>query len=179
MERRTFVLSVGALAGGGSLALGTGAFSSVEAERDFDVAVSEDASAYLGIEPASGPNGNYANVTDNDTLAIDLTEENDNIGSGIAGGEGLNADAVTGILDVFTLRNQGTQEVEVDVDPLLFVDIGGTNAVLSVLFVPGPTSPQLAPGDEINYSLLAVVIDESAVDSVSISDEIEITAEEV
>ncbi len=49
MDRRKFVLSVGALAGGGSLALGTGAFSSVEAERDVGVTVADDASAYLAF----------------------------------------------------------------------------------------------------------------------------------
>lgn len=54
MDRRKFVLSVGALAGGGSLALGTGAFSSVEAERDVGVTVADDASAYLGIQPGTG-----------------------------------------------------------------------------------------------------------------------------
>ncbi|MDF9744688.1 hypothetical protein [Natrinema salsiterrestre] len=199
MERRKFVLSAGALAASGGIALGTGAFSTVEAERDVGVAVSDDSSAYLGIEPGDGPNGNYVDTTDSDALAINLTGDNDNIGSGLAGGEGLNANAVTGIADLFKIQNQGTQEVQLEVAPLAFADADFANfdGVLGVLLVPqiggvaldydmSWTPPvnlislsELSPGDEIDFSLAAFAIPESAVDSVEISDEIEITAEEL
>jgi hypothetical protein len=199
MERRTFVLSAGALAASGGIALGTGAFSNVEAERDVGVAVADDASAYLGLKPGDGPNGNYVDTTDSDALAINLTGDNDNIGSGLAGGEGLNANAVTGIADLFKIQNQGTQDIELEVAPLAFADaeFANFNGVLGVLLVPqiggialdfdmSWTPPQnlislstLSPGDEIDFSLAAFAAPESSIDSVEISDQIEITAEQL
>ncbi|QRV13594.1 hypothetical protein JMJ58_11540 [Haloterrigena salifodinae] len=198
MERRNFVLSIGTLAAGGGLALGTGAFSSVQAERDVAVTVSEDASAYLGIQPGDGPNGNYVDTTDSDALAINLTGDNDNVGDGIAGGQGLNANAVTGIEDIFQIQNQGTQEVELRVTPLAFGDVDWQdfNGVLGVLLVPQTGGIEidlewppwesnfisistLSPGEEIEFSLAAFALPETAVDSVAVNDEIEITAEEV
>lgn len=197
MERRKFVLSVGTLAAGGSLALGTGAFSSVEAERDVGVTVADDASAYLGIQPGDGPNGNYVDTTGSDALAISLTGENDNIGDGLAGGKGLNANAVTGIDEIFQIQNQGTQDIELQVTPLAFGDVNwqGFDGVLGVLLVPQaggigidvewPPSESnfisvstLSPGDEIDFGLAAFALPESAVDSVIVDDQIEITAEE-
>ncbi|NUB89682.1 hypothetical protein HT576_01355 [Haloterrigena sp. SYSU A121-1] len=198
MERRNFVLSIGTLAAGGGLALGTGAFSSVRAERDVAVTVSEDASAYLGVQPGDGPNGNYADTTDSDALAITLTGDNDNVGDGIAGGQGLNANAVTGIEDIFQIQNQGTQEVELRVTPLAFGDVDWQDfdGVLGVLLVPQAgevgidlewppwesnfvSISTLSPGEEIEFSLAAFALPETAVDSVAVNDEIEITAEEV
>ncbi len=198
MERRKFVLSVGALAAGGSLTLGTGAFSSVEAERDVAVNVADDASAYLGIQPGDGPNGNYVDTTDSDALAINLTGDNDNIDDGLAGGKGLNANAITGIADIFEVQNQGTQEIELQVTPLAFGDVSWQNfdGVLGVLLVPHAGSidveiewfppsvnfisiSTLSPGDEIEFSLVAFALPESAVDSVAVDDEIELTAEAI
>lgn len=198
MERRKFVLSVGTLAAGGGVAIGTGAFSNVQAERDVAVTVSEDASAYLGIQPGDGPNGNYADTTGSDALAIDLTGDNGNIGSGIAGGEGVNANAITGIADLFTIQNQGTQEIDLEVAPLAFADVDFANfdGLLGVLLVPQiggvaldydlswtpslnlVSISTLSPGDEINFSLVAFAVPDDAVGSVEISDQIEITAEE-
>lgn len=197
MNRRNFVLSVGALAGGG-IAIGTGAFSSVQAERDVAVTVADDASAYLGIRPGDGPNGDYVDETDGDALAVSLTEDNDNVGSGIAGGEGLNANAITGIADLFAVRNQGTQEIALQVAPLAFADadFGDSDAILGVLLVPQiggvderydmSWTPRenfvsistLSPGEEIDFSLAAFAAPDRAVGSVEIGDEIEITAAE-
>ncbi|WP_049921817.1 hypothetical protein [Halopiger djelfimassiliensis] len=199
MERRKIILSVGTLAAGGSIALGTGAFSSVEAERDVAVTVADDASAYLSIQPGNGPNGNYAETTGSDALAIDLTGDNDNIGSGIAGGEGLNTNAVTGIADLFRIQNRGTQEIELEVAPLIFIDADrfGFDGLLGVFLVPhmGRFEPgldltwrpplnvmsisELSPGDEIDFSVLAFALPEGAVDGVEIEDEIEITAQAI
>lgn len=139
MERRKFVLSTGALAAGGSLALGTGAFSSVEAERDVAVSVVGDADAYLGIQPSDGPNGEYARTLDNGELAIDLTDSNDEVSGG---GAGINTNAVTAIADVFRIRNQGTQPVNVALTPLAFANVKGqlfppdVEGALAVLLVP-------------------------------------------
>lgn len=191
MQRRTFVLSAGAIAGAGGLALGTGAFSSVEAERDVTVSVAGDPDAYLSIRPYNGPNGTYATTTDGE-LAIDLTDSNGNVA-----GEGLNTNALTGIANLFTIGNQGANAVELAVSPLAFLDIDGSlfppsiDGVLGVLLVPHQTwgsweflpgseavsIADLEPGDAIHFSLIALAFPERAIDGVEIDNEIEITAE--
>lgn len=203
--------SLGVLAAGGAGAAGTGAFSNVEAERDVTITVAEDSSGYLGIQPGDGPNGNYVDTTGNDALAVNLTGDNDNIGSGVAGGLGINANALTSISDVFKIRNQGTQDIDVAVTPLAYGDVDGTvfppdvDGALAVLLIPqnpdeidveiewgvvwpGIPVPEdveftgirgLSPGDEFRFNLLGIAIPDSAVGSVSISDEVMITAEEV
>lgn len=112
MQRRKFVIGMGALASGAAAAVGTGAFSSVTASRDIDVAVADDSSAYLRLQGTDGANSEY--VTDDGTgttLTIDLSSDNPTD----AGGEGVNPDAVTEIDDLFVIENQGTQEVDVDI----------------------------------------------------------------
>lgn len=111
MQRRKFVIGMGALASGAAAAIGTGAFSSVTATRDIDVEVADDSSAYLRLQGTDGANSEY--VTDDGTgttLTIDLSSDNPTD----AGGEGVNPDAVTEIDDLFVVENQGTQEVDVD-----------------------------------------------------------------
>ena len=64
------------------------------------------------------PNGAYAH-TSNGTLELDFTGENPNVGnpSGgeIAGGQGINRNAISTFRDVFTVTNQGTQEVTIGI----------------------------------------------------------------
>ncbi|MDQ2051019.1 DUF1102 domain-containing protein [Natronolimnohabitans sp. A-GB9] len=112
MQRRKFVIGMGALASGAAAAVGTGAFSSVTATRDVEVEVADDASAYLRLEGSGGDNSEY--VTDDGdggTLEIQLNSSNETE----AGGEGVNPDAVTKIDDLFVVENQGTQEVDVGI----------------------------------------------------------------
>ncbi|MFC4247263.1 DUF1102 domain-containing protein [Natribaculum luteum] len=112
MQRRKFVIGMGALASGAAAVVGTGAFSSVTATRNVDVEVADDASAYLRLQGTGGNNSEY--VTDDGdggTLMINLDSGN----STSAGGDGVNPDAVTEIDNVFTVENQGTQEVNVDI----------------------------------------------------------------
>jgi hypothetical protein len=101
---------MGSLAAGGAAAMGTGAFTSVNANRRVDVETAGDASAYLALEPSSGANGNYA-TTEDGKLAIQLDGSDDT-----PGGDGVNDDAVTKIEDVFRMRNQGTQPVYIYIE---------------------------------------------------------------
>ena len=109
MERRKFVIGAGALATGSAAAVGSGAFTSVEADRDISVEVTGDASAFLGLEPYPGSNGEYADGS-GDTVSLDFTET-----SGADGSTGLNYNADTNIEDVLQVRNNGTQDVYVNV----------------------------------------------------------------
>ncbi|WP_257298014.1 DUF1102 domain-containing protein [Haloarchaeobius sp. FL176] len=110
MERRKFIAGVGSLAAGGAAALGTGAFTNVTATRNIDVEVADDASAYLRLEGDGGANSEYVTGDGNGgTLSINLDSSN----ATSAGGDGVNPDAVTQIDDLFVIKNQGTQEVDV------------------------------------------------------------------
>ena len=73
----------------------------MSAERAIAINVAGDAQAYLELEPASGPNGDYAR-TENGQLAFHLDR--------------LNDDALTRIEEILVIRNQGTQKVGFRID---------------------------------------------------------------
>ena len=102
---------MGSLAAGGAAAIGTGAFTSVSAQRTVSVDVTGDNSAYLRLTKAgTGPNSQYAEVS-NGEISISLDNSDD------GGGSGLNLESETDIFDIFRIQNQGTQPVFVYVDP--------------------------------------------------------------
>ena len=109
MERRKFIIGAGALATGSAAAVGTGAFSSVEANRDVNVDVTGDASAYLGLIPTSA----YAqNPSGSSEIRLNFNDDSDPAG----GGEGLNADGITTFNSVFEIQNQGDNSVRIGID---------------------------------------------------------------
>jgi hypothetical protein len=116
MNRRRLLAAFGTAAGASSI-LGTGAFTSVSADRSVSVQVAADADAFLAMVPSPGPNGEYAAVEDGQ-LVVQLDGSDDT-----PAGDGVNDDAVTRIEDIFRIRNQGTQEV------FVFVDAFGGDAV--------------------------------------------------
>lgn len=83
--------------------MSTGAFTSVTADRDATINVAGDASALLALAPVA--DGTYAEIVDNGVLRIDAT-----LG---ATGSGVNPEAVTDFGNVFTITNNGTQDVTV------------------------------------------------------------------
>ena len=109
MKRRNFLVGVGGTAIGASALVGSGAFTSVEAQRDIEISVVGDAEAYLQLTPSDGVHGdNYADFDDEDgTLYIDVAES----GAGDDIGQGLNRNANTIMRDVFEICNHGKQEV--------------------------------------------------------------------
>ncbi|EMA59398.1 hypothetical protein C470_10992 [Halorubrum distributum JCM 13561] len=173
MNRRNILAAIGALGAGGAIVTGTGAFTSVEANRSVSVTVEGDANAYLSISEASGDNGQYLTETAGGEKAIDLTGTNETSG----GGTGVNADAITVIEDVFQVENQGTQEVELTVTPLTFVDTDGPNT-LAVLAVPDGSFPTstLSTGSAETFSLVVDAFSPTDAD-VSIDSEISFLAE--
>lgn len=150
MNRRQVLGIIGALGGGGAVVTGTGAFTSVEADRDVSVQVADDTNAFLQIAAAGEGNDEYV-TTGGGEFGIDLTGNN----STNAGGQGVNANATTVIADLFEIRNQGTQETSVEVTPLAFVD-SGSGDTLIVLVVPQTAFPSvtLGVGDAETYSLI-------------------------
>jgi len=104
MKRRKLLASVGSLTAAGAVGVSTGAFTSVEAERAFSVAVADDASALLRLVAVPGSaNSEYVDVEDGQLTAA-LSGGNDSLL-----GDGVNAGAVTTVDDLFRIENQGTQ----------------------------------------------------------------------
>ncbi|OYR62887.1 DUF1102 domain-containing protein [Halorubrum ezzemoulense] len=114
MNRRQFVIGLGAAAAGGGAAMGTGAFTSVEADRDVSVAVAEEDEAYLRLVPTPNTaNGAFATQTsagDGEQLLLDFNDSIPNRNS-----QGVGQSSVYEFDDVFRIENQGTQDVYVNV----------------------------------------------------------------
>jgi hypothetical protein len=106
VSRRNVLIGLGSLVAGGGAILGTGAFTSVQAERTVNVETAGDASAFLGFSPASGSNGAYAEESDG-LLQINLD------GTDNSNADGLNQDAITRIEDIVETANNGSQAVTV------------------------------------------------------------------
>jgi len=103
MERRKFVIGMGALASGSAAAVGTGAFSSQLAERNVSVDVVDDAESLLSLQP-----GEYAELND-DTLSIDFTTTDEESETG------LSPNATMFFRDVFTIKNQTDNDILIQV----------------------------------------------------------------
>ena len=172
MKRRQVLAAIGALSGTGAVLTGTGAFTSVEADRDVAVQVATDSMSYLSIK-GIGPNEPYT-TTEDGQLGIDLTSDN---ATG-AGGQGVNTSAVTMFEQLFEVRNQGTQDVDVEITPLTFVETDSGNTLM-VLVVPqtGFPSTTLSPGSTETYSLVVDVHPGGTSPGIEIDDTMTISAE--
>lgn len=107
MERRSFVIGLGALSTGSAAALGTGAFSSVEAERSVSVSLAEDANAYLALESTS----EYTTTESDGTLKLDFGQEVSGNGTHVGEDSKYFFGSGDPTKNVFKVRNQGTNEV--------------------------------------------------------------------
>jgi len=111
MNRRNALIGLGAIATGGGALFGSGAFTSVEADRTVSVDTAGDGSAYLQLNG----DGNY--VTDDggsSTLTIDLGQVNS--------GDGFNENARTVVEGAVTATNNAADGQDIVVG----FDDGGT-----------------------------------------------------
>ena len=121
-NRRKFIAGLGALATGSAAAMGTGAFTSVSANRDITVDVAGDANAFLQFTEAEEggkvtPNAEeYVNIESDGTVALDFTNTSESAGENASGGSGINDDATTIFDNLLDVTNQGTQEINIGVD---------------------------------------------------------------
>lgn len=124
-SRREYLLVVGGAISGAGALLGTGAFSSVSAERTVAVTTAGDASAFLALRP-----------TDRDLTTTDVENAyvtTDSAGTvqlaigGADGSRGLNRRARTTVRRLITVENNGTRPVR----------------TLSAGIVDGPTAATL------------------------------------
>lgn len=112
-----------------ALVTGTGAFSTVEADRTSDVNVAGDSSALLGLEPAGS-----GHLIDNQSnkVAITLAGNTNNPG-------GVNRNAITTVnrTDFLKITNNGADEVELGVQ-------ASTKSNVEVYFVVGTGTTSLS-----------------------------------
>jgi hypothetical protein len=113
MKRRQVLAALGAVSGSGALLTGTGAFTSVSADRNIAVQVADDSNAFLRLAPCpSSDNGEYVDNS-NGLLTIDLSGSNSN---DPPAGNGVNLNALSVFDNVFEIANQGTQDICVDLE---------------------------------------------------------------
>lgn len=152
MRRRRFLAGVGGLTTAGSVALGTGAFTSVEAERSVSVAVAKDYRAFLrmdtiGSEGIDGENTGRSFVNGSE-IAFEIPGDEDGENSNA---EGVGLDSVYEFHDLFSVSNQGTQPVELyssyDGDNLADLALVNDDGVLK------DDPPILNVGDSIDVGL--------------------------
>ena len=118
MKRRTVLVGLGGLFAGSGALLGTGAFTTVEAERTVTVETAGDADAFLGITPfPDSANADYVTAPEDGTVEIDITGEG-------TPGEGVNENAITAIDRLLEVTNNGTQSVAVGFNDQYAIDEG-------------------------------------------------------
>jgi len=163
MNRRNVLLGLGAIVAGGGATLGTGAFSSVSAQRSATIETAGDASAFLGIEAhssrsdeAQDPNDPdassgtpYLTLTSNDILEFNF----DGSGTPTIDGSGLNRNATTEFENLIVLSNQGSQTVSLNIT---LVDSDGNTATeddaFSAYASAESTATSISSGDPIDGS---------------------------
>jgi len=105
LSRRTILTGVGGVFAGSGALVGTGAFSTVQAERSVSVETAGDASALLTLASHGGPNGAYASDENTGPIRINLD------GTGISNAGGLNQNATTIIDNIVDITNNGTRDL--------------------------------------------------------------------
>ncbi len=100
-NRRFVLIALGTVAIATGMIFGSGAFTTVEADRTVNVEIADDATAFLGMEPVSDLAGTEGGLV---VVNLDGTDTN---------ATGINDDAVTTVDPVFNVTNNGGQEVTV------------------------------------------------------------------
>lgn len=117
MKRRTFVLGLGVATAAGTTAMGSGAFTSVEANRSASIEVTTDEDAYLASVPLDESGEVPDDPSDPDQLRVPEAQEapyaqiDDSTGRLVLTFDSLNAEAETLVRKVFRVTNQGDDEV--------------------------------------------------------------------
>jgi hypothetical protein len=107
MKRRNMIVTIGSIAAGGATFVGTGAVSSMEAERNVTGRVVGDKSAYVAIR--EGADHGFAAENTDGEFRVGFDNDPD-------GGDGLNPDSVNTFDDVFRIRNTGPEKLNVRIE---------------------------------------------------------------
>ena len=185
-NRRNVLIGLGSLVAGGGALLGTGAFTSVEADRTVSVETTGDASALLALTPADHDDDQSTDdnpyVTGSDDGQIQI-----NLDGSIEGEEtnatGLNENAKTVFNELVAITNNGTEAV----DSLSFsisTDGGADASLLSVIYDGSPVSNDtdvldspINAGDDVTFGLEVDLLGDSTSDDLDAEFTLTITAE--
>lgn len=139
MKRRNLLAAFGIAASGG-VAVGTGAFTSVEAERTVNIEVANEDEALLAMEPdLDSENADFVNQGTDGVLFFDI---NDVVG-GDGEGTGAGTESVYTFDKVFNVSNQGTQ-------PVFFeTQFENIESLDSVGFYAGDADDKVLDGDTV------------------------------
>lgn len=164
MKRRKFMIGLGATAAGGSALVGSGAFSSVKADRTIEVDTAADARAFLLLEPEG--EGFRSSVSD-DKLTFQLPsleEQDEDRDVNEQHPKGLGTDSIyrfaqdAGDNDppLFRAENRGTQSIRIfgspeENDDKPEVNIFSTNT--HELLTEENPSEEIGVGADINLGL--------------------------
>jgi len=108
MQRRNLLIGMGSLAAGGAATLGTGAVDTIQTERGMAVDIAGDGAAYLGMEPNT--DSEFVKTTNtNGQIKLDFASNNN-------GGKGVNTDGVTAARPAYTLSNQTSETLYIEVN---------------------------------------------------------------
>ena len=108
LTRRNALIGLGTVAAGAGVIGGTGAFTSVTAERTVNVQTTGDGSAALSLEPTESDNASeYVTAPSDGTTQLDLDGTSDDSASS----SGLNQNARTKINNLVKITNNGSQDI--------------------------------------------------------------------
>ncbi|KPN30042.1 hypothetical protein SY89_00764 [Halolamina pelagica] len=161
MERRKFIAGLGSLTAAGAAGIGTGAFTTVQANRSVSVSVADDTDALLALTP--DPDDDGTNESENaDYLSWNNGKLSINIDSAAGTtGSGVNANATTQINDLFKVVNQGTQAAVVYVDPDSISDSNLTWSGSGITI--DPQASNRPNGDYTNTGSLAAGVEDDQI----------------
>lgn len=106
MKRRTVLSGLGASAATGGIVFGTGAFTSITADRTATIEVASEDEALLAMFPSEGPNAEYATQDEDNRNEIGLSFDDEQNG-------GLGQNSTYAFGNVFIVENRGTQTVSI------------------------------------------------------------------
>lgn len=149
MQRRKLLTGLGMLAAGGAATVGTGAFTSAEASRSVTVTVEGDADAYLSLDALGTDdtaNNGFATQS-GDGISIDIND----VGSVTDPADGVGLNSVYEFDKLFQVENQGTQEIEFEIETLSGDDFGSNvgEDELTVEFYTGSDADNPLDGDPV------------------------------
>jgi hypothetical protein len=107
MDRRKFLIGMGSLAAGGAAAMGTGATGVIQTNRDVEFDVAGDGGAYLRLD-ANTDSGFVKTSGGSEEISFDFAGNSEGAG-------GVNNNATTTARPAFTLENQNTKPMYVEV----------------------------------------------------------------
>lgn len=160
MRRRKLLKMTGLLACGSTAAVGTGAFTSSQAERNVQVALADDNDAYLALDATSDL---IRANTSGGELRIFLPGLGDERTGNPPEGDGVNPKSRYTFANLFEIRNQGDDPVEVysleAEDTPSGIDIDLTGGPSAQLLSSEANAIKLTPGERISAGIFVLVGD--------------------